>query len=295
MTKLKKPKNPKLSTNWTPIVFGIILAAVGVGFIALKNYVTCIGYVVGGFVCIGAVVLFTLAFAGPRQGAAFIFKIIFSVCSLATGIVTIICNEKATMIVFLVFAGSIAVDGAIKFGEAIQAKQYSISGRTTILIFALITAIAALLFFRSVEEEKIVAFSVWLGALFIVDAISNIINPFLKKRINSVIANDMIDRTKIMIEQEKEYAEAKAEEDKIRAEKKAAKEARKNAKKGTTAKTVPETAAPEEPVIEEIPTEETIEEAEEVTEEPVVSENALMDEEEEKKKTDAESADDSAN
>lgn len=207
MTKAKKIKNPKISTDWTPIALGLILVAVGVAFIFLREYITYIGIAVGALVCTGAIVLATLTFTGKRSGAAFIFKIIFSVCSLATGVVTIVCNASATMIICLIFAGAIAIDGAIKFGNSVQARKYTVYGRTISLILALVTAVSAMFVIRFINKEKIVEFSIALGVCFILDGLCNIIIPFLKSRINSAISKDLVEKTREVVAEEQRLEE----------------------------------------------------------------------------------------
>jgi hypothetical protein len=215
MSKTKKIKNPKISTDWTPIALGLIFAAVGVALIFLREYITYIGIAVGALVCTGAIVLATLTFTGKRSGAAFIFKIIFSVCSLATGVVTIVCNAGATMIICLIFAGAIAIDGAIKFGNSIQARKYTVYGRTISLILALITTVAAMFVIRFISKEKIVEFSIALGACFVLDGFCNIIIPFLKSRINSAISKDLVNKTREVVaeEQRREDEQKRKEEE----------------------------------------------------------------------------------
>lgn len=218
MSKTKKIKNPKISTDWTPVALGIILAAVGVAFILLREYITYIGIAVGALVCTGAIVLATLTFTGKRSGAAFIFKIIFSVCSLATGVVTIVCNAGATMIICLIFSGAIAIDGAIKFGNSIQARKYTVYGRTISLILALITTVAAMFVIRFISKEKIVEFSIALGACFVLDGFCNIIIPFLKSRINSAISKDLVNKTREVVAEEQRRKEEAEENERAAAE-----------------------------------------------------------------------------
>ncbi len=268
------PKNPKIKTDWTPLAFGIILAIVGAAFIVLKEYINYIGFAVGALVCAGSIVLATLTFTGKRSGALFIFKTIFSVLALATGIVTMVCNDSATMIVCLVFAGALTIDGSVKLGDSIQARRYTVYGRTVSLVLALISTVSAMLVIRFITAEKIVDYAAALGICFLLDAVCNITIPFLKSRINSAVSRDLVEKTRevvaeeIRAEEEKareEEAKAAALEEAKRAEEKTAEEELKKIAEERAAKEAEEAPAKEEATEEA--TEEAPSEAQETTEE----------------------------
>ena len=276
------PKNPKIKTDWTPLAFGIILAIVGVAFIVLKEYIHYIGFAVGALVCAGSIVLATLTFTGKRSGALFIFKTIFSVLALATGIVTMICNDSATMVVCLVFAGALTIDGSVKLGDSVQARRYTVYGRTVSLILALISTVCAMLVIRFITTEKIVDYAAALGICFLLDAICNITIPFLKSRINSVVSRDLVEKTRAVVAEERRAEEEKAaklEEERAaleeakRAEEKTAEEELKKIAEERAAKA----AEAEAPVAEE--TTESAENASEETKEDTAEEAAAPEEE----------------
>ncbi len=202
MSTNKKSKNPKLITDWTSVPFGIVLAAVGICFIAFSSIIEYLALAVGIFVIVGATVLATVTLIGKRSGALFVLKLIFSVFTLAAGIITIVFKDNTAAIICIVLAGAVAVDGSIKLGTAIRARQYSVSGRSVAVALSVITTVSALVMVRytpsEITDENIGTYAVIIGITFILDALTNILMPFLKKGINDRIVDDIATRVRIL-------------------------------------------------------------------------------------------------
>lgn len=196
----KKSKNPKLINDWTPVPFGIALTVVGICFIAFSSIIEYLALAVGIFVIVGATVLATVTLIGKRSGALFVLKLIFSVFTLAAGIITIVFKDKTAAIICIVLAGAVAVDGSIKLGTAIRARQYSITGRSVAAALSVITTVSALVMVRytpsEITDENIGTYAVIIGITFILDALTNILMPFLKKGINDRIVDDITSRVR---------------------------------------------------------------------------------------------------
>lgn len=198
----KKSKNPKLITDWTSVPFGIVLTLVGICFIAFSSIIEYLALAVGIFVIVGATVLATVTLIGKRSGALFVLKLIFSVFTLAAGIITIVFKDNTAAIICIVLAGAVAVDGSIKLGTAIRARQYSVSGRSVAVALSVITTVSALVMVRytpsEITDENIGTYAVIIGITFILDALTNILMPFLKKGINDRIVDDIATRVRIL-------------------------------------------------------------------------------------------------
>ena len=123
-------------------------------------------------------------------------KLVFAVCVLATGIITIVFKDNAAGIVCIVFSSAIAVDASTKFSTALYSKQYSVPGKTVSLIISLLTVVAALLMVRltpsKITDENIRTCSIVIGIVFILDAVGNFIIPFLRHGLNKRIVGRVI-------------------------------------------------------------------------------------------------------
>ena len=150
---------------------------------------------VGIFVIIGASVVSTVAFLGRKSGGLFVLKIVFAVCALAAGIVTIVFKEYSASIICVVFAGALSVDGSLKLSLAIRSKGYTLAVRTVCTVISLITILSSLAMVRftpyRITDGNIEACSFIIGIIFILDAVSNFIIPFIQRGLNKRIVEKL--------------------------------------------------------------------------------------------------------
>lgn len=195
--KTEKPSVPKLRTSWVPIPVAVIIAVLGVCFIAFSSIIEYLAYAIGIFVIIGAAALGTATIMGKKYDFLFFFKLVFAVCCIATGVLAILFNEYSAGVICIVFSSAVAIDGSVKLGTAIQSKQYSVRGKTVAAVIAILTIAVALAMVRftpyDITDANIKKCSVIIGLSFILDAIGNFIIPFLKMGINRRIVKKIVD------------------------------------------------------------------------------------------------------
>lgn len=195
--KNKQPSAPRLHTSWVPIPVALVIAALGICFIAFSSVIEYLAYAIGIFVIIGAAALGTATIMGKRYDFLFFIKLAFAVCCLATGILAILFNEYSAGIICIVFSSAVAIDGSVKLGTAIQSNQYSVRGKTVAAVIAVLTIAVALAMVRftpyDMTDANIRRCSVIIGLSFILDAAGNFIIPFLKTGINRRIVEAVVD------------------------------------------------------------------------------------------------------
>lgn len=193
----EKQETPKLRTSWVPIPVAVVIAMLGVCFIAFSSIIEYLAYAIGIFVIIGAAALGTATIMGKKHDFLFFLKIVFSVCCIATGILAILFNEYAAGVICIVFSSAVAIDGSVKLGTAIRSNRYSVPGKTVAAVIAILTVAVALAMVRftpyDISDTNIKKCSVIIGISFILDAIGNFIIPFLNMGINRRIVKKIVD------------------------------------------------------------------------------------------------------
>ncbi len=216
--------------KWGYLILFILLAIVGVCFIAFTETLETLALIIGLIATAYGIIYAVLAFADKDRGPYFALKVIIAIAAIAAGIVTIIFRQGAIEVLASLFGLFLVIDGAFKLQTTAMSKRYNLDSWWVMLIPAIIVITGG---FISVEmrlqnaDGQATWLSYILGTTIIIDAIANLLSAFYttsyEKRLTSKIREELI------AEQEKSAAAAEALENKRleKEEKKLRKEAKK--------------------------------------------------------------------
>ncbi len=168
--KLKKFK-------WGYIIIALVLAVIGVCFIAMQDALKHLAITIGVILSVFAIVFAVLTIADKNRGASFAFKIFFSVMVLISGIVTAVFNEGAIEIIISVFSLLLIIDSSFKLHTSAMSKRYDVVGWWMIMVFSVLS-IATAFFLLKFTPQNHVACSIILGINLIINAIGNFLSAF---------------------------------------------------------------------------------------------------------------------
>ncbi len=162
---------------WGYPVLAIILAAVGVCLIALNNALMALAITIGAILSVTGIVLVIVAIANTNRGVPFAFKVVFSAICIVCGIITMVFNKNSVEIIISIFSLLLIVDASFKLHTAAMSKRYGVVLWWIILALSVLTIIGAYILIQFTFKEQETS-SIWLGVVFLIDAISNLLSAF---------------------------------------------------------------------------------------------------------------------
>ena len=162
---------------WGYPILAIILAAAGVCLISLTDSLKYLAITIGAILTAVGIVFAIIVIASKNRDVSFAFKVIFGSICIICGIITMIFNERSVEILISVFSLLLIVDASFKLQTSAMSMRYGVVLWWVILTLSVLTIIGAyrLIQFPFAEQESS---SIWLGVVFIIDAISNLLSAF---------------------------------------------------------------------------------------------------------------------
>ena len=170
---LKKLKN----FMWGYPIIALILAAVGICLVALKDALVALAITIGAILCATGIVLAIIAIAKKDRGATFGFKVAFAAICIICGIVTMVFNKNAVSIIIDIFSLLLIVDASFKLQTSAMSKRYGVVLWWIILVLSVLTIIGGFLLIKLTFDEPTKA-SLLIGIVFLIDAVSNLLSAF---------------------------------------------------------------------------------------------------------------------
>ncbi len=169
--------NREKGFKWGYVLICIVLAAIGVCFIAFGNALKALAISIGVILSIFAIVFAIITISNTDRGLGFAFRIFLSVICLVGGIVTAVFYENSVDILIAIFSLLLIIDASFKLGTSAMSKRYYVSGWWLVMIFSVLTIIGAFFLIKFTPEAQNTA-SLILGLTMIISAINNFLSAF---------------------------------------------------------------------------------------------------------------------
>lgn len=168
------------SFGWGYILIAILLSLVGISFVAFGNMLATLAVVIGIVLIIFGIVFGVLTLTRDSRGPIFALKVTFAVLAIVAGTVTAVLNDAAITVIADVLCLFLIVDGSFKLTTSITSKKYSIFGWWLMLVISVSTIISSFIVTKLMTAAADrTALTVILGVIIIIDAVGNLISPFL--------------------------------------------------------------------------------------------------------------------
>lgn len=168
------------SFGWGYILIAILLSIVGISFVAFGNMLATLAVVIGIVLIIFGIVFGVLTLTRDSRGPIFALKVTFAVLAIVAGTVTAVLNDAAITVIADVLCLFLIVDGSFKLTTSITSKKYSVFGWWLMLVISVSTIISSFIVTKLMTAAADrTALTVILGVIIIVDAVGNLISPFL--------------------------------------------------------------------------------------------------------------------
>lgn len=168
------------SFGWGYILIAILLSLVGVSFVAFGNMLATLAVVIGIVLIIFGIVFGVLTLTRDSRGPIFALKVTFAVLAIVAGTVTAVLNDAAITVIADVLCLFLIVDGSFKLTTSITSKKYSVFGWWLMLVISVSTIISSFIVTKLMTAAADrTALTVILGVIIIIDAVGNLISPFL--------------------------------------------------------------------------------------------------------------------
>lgn len=236
---LEKLKNFK----WGYVLLGVLLIALGVCLIALRETLTYLAIAIGVVLILFAIIYGTVVLASRDRGVTFAFKVIFSVIALVAGVVVLILRSATIGVMVSVFSLLLIIDASFKVHTSAMSKRYSVPLWWIILGFAVAVIVGGyFLIISSPDTDSISVFSIWLGIVIAVDGIANILCAFYetiyeKKQYKEIYADaykKLTDTSEAKADEAQAEEKADPEEEKAKEEPEASEEEAKEEGEATS-------------------------------------------------------------
>lgn len=184
---------PMMAAKWGYIFISVLLAALGVLFIAAPDLAVSVpGVICGVVLVLFGVVRLIGYFSKDLYRLAFEYDLALGIVMIICGILLLI-NPKSLMTVTCVALGlTVVADSVFKFQIALEAKRFGINQWWLIILSAVLTGICAiLLIFRPGDSSRLIA--IITGATLIAEAVMNVITVILAVKIINHQQPDVIE------------------------------------------------------------------------------------------------------
>ena len=166
------------------LFIAIIMVAIGLSFILLKDTLKTLSIVIGIIVALSGIVFGIITLSEKKRGFGFVTKISLSVIILICGVATAIMNEKTVSVIVDIASLLLIIDGAFKLNTAVMSKRYSVKAWWIIVITPTVL-IAGAFYLLKYTPEAIGTISLILAILLFIDALNNILSMFYVKAYES--------------------------------------------------------------------------------------------------------------
>lgn len=170
----------KEKTKYGYLFIAIIMIAIGLSFILLKDTLKTLSIVIGIIVALSGAIFGIITLAEKKRGFGFVTKISLSVIVLICGVATAIMNQKTVATIVNISCLLLIIDGAFKLNTAVMSKRYSVKAWWVTVITA-IPLIAGAFYLLKYTPETIRTVSIFLAMLLFIDAINNLLSMFYVK------------------------------------------------------------------------------------------------------------------
>lgn len=168
------------SFGWGYILIAVLLSFVGISFIAFSGMLEALAIVIGIVLIIFGIVFGVFTLTKDARGGIFALKVVFAVLAIVAGTVTAVLNDAAITVIADVLCLFLIVDGSFKLTTSITSKKYSVFGWWFMLIVSVVTIVSSFIVTKLMTADgDRSALTVILGIIILIDALGNLISPFL--------------------------------------------------------------------------------------------------------------------
>ena len=206
-----KKTQKKAGFKWGYIALMLITSAIGVCLLAFNNKsLDALAITIGAIVAVAGIIFAVSAISNKERGWGFGFKIAFSVALLICGITTMIARTTAINIMVGIFGLIIIMDGTFKFHTTALSKRYRAAMWWVMLVISVTLIAGGYITVRrfTIDWDGTVYV---IGALFIVDAIANLLSAFFLGFTDKMAEEEIRRQVIAELEAEKKLEEEKAE------------------------------------------------------------------------------------
>ena len=173
-----KKQKIKTKFKWGYPALALVSGAVGVCLLVLNNQsLEALAVTIGSIVALAGVVFGANALTMKERGGKFALYIVMAVAFLVSGIATIITKTTIMDLIVGIFGLILILDGGYKFETTAKSKRYRAAGWWIML--ALSVALIGGGYIAVIRLTVGWSGTVYvLGALFIIDAIANLLSAF---------------------------------------------------------------------------------------------------------------------
>ncbi len=211
-------KSKITSFRWGYILLFLMLAAIGVCFVAFRETLSTLALIIGILLAVYGAFSAVIAIADKKRGGKYVFKISIALMCIVCGIVTAIMRDGAIDVISSLIGLFLIIDGSFKLNTAAMSKRYKLVSWWLMVIPALLVIVGG---FTSIKfgyqlasEGKEHFLSVIIGVTMVVDSIANLISAFyvggFEKRMVREIRQEITEENekKLLAEQSEEKNEA---------------------------------------------------------------------------------------
>ena len=161
--------------SWGYVFLGLFLFAVGVCFMIFASSLKILAIAIGAILTLFGLIYGFIAISEKARNFRFAIKIALAVICICGGIVTMIFSGRAGSVLVAIFCLLLIVDGSFKLSAAAESRRYALKGSWIMLTVSSVVIVSA--FITAILLTPTSASSSYtLGAVIIVDAVSNLIS-----------------------------------------------------------------------------------------------------------------------
>ena len=179
--------------GWGYLLLGVVLAAVGICFIAFGDTFNILAVSIGIILAVFGILFGVVTLTGLRRGVLFALKIALAVICLVCGTVTAIVREPAISVITDVFCLLLIVDGSFKLQTSITSRRFRVFGWWLMLSLSVAVIVSAFILAK-LSGDNTSATSVIIGIIITVDGIANVLTAFYRRanegRLAEALAED---------------------------------------------------------------------------------------------------------
>ena len=167
----KKRNNSKIGY----LLIFLLLLTIGILLVVWQNTLTGLAIAIGSVLALFGIIFTVLTLAKHERGFLFAIRVFFSIICIIGGAVIIITHESAVQVIISLSSLFLIVDASFKLNTTAMSKRYSVPLWWVILTLsvAIILGGYGMLEF---EVEDILVKAKILGAIFMADAIANLLS-----------------------------------------------------------------------------------------------------------------------
>lgn len=174
--------------GWGYIILGIILATLGVCFIAFSGMLSILAVTIGITLAVFGIVFGVITLAKRERSVAFALRITFAALALIGGVVTAILNESAIGFIADIFCLLLIIDGAFKLKTAVLSKRYSLFGWWFMLAMSVAIISSSFIVTKLMTAyTESTTLTVIMGVIILVDGAANLCTPFFGSSISKAV------------------------------------------------------------------------------------------------------------